>query len=190
MISMGWLLSAEKSEGTWPVTVASSLGRVGLAAVIASLLIVQSGCAGSASEGAGSRAELYDSIDGLASDSTAIVIGTVTDQSTDGGATVSSLEVAIAPASPQLGATAPDAEAVKVGDTVAVRQDPASRPLLETGRTYVLWLTPTMLDGAAATQFFITGSNAGMYILDGAVARRVAMETGDTLPETITVGDE
>ena len=130
---------------------------------------------------------LYDSIDGLASDSTAIVIGTVTDQRTDGDTTVSTLEVLSAPNSPQLGATAPDAEPVSVGDTVAVRQDPASRPLLEEGEDYALWLTPTMLGGDAANEFFITGSNAGMYFVDGDIARRVAMETGDELPETITI---
>jgi len=130
---------------------------------------------------------LYDSIDGLASDSTAIVIGTVTEQRTEGDTTISTLDVLSAPTSPQLGATAPEAEPVGVGDTVAVRQDPASRPLLETGKDYAMWLTPTMLDGDAANEFFITGSNAGMYLIDGDTARRVATETGDELPETITI---
>lgn len=50
-----------------------------------------------------------------------------------------------------------------------------------------LWLTPTMLDGDAANDFFVTGSNAGMYLVDGDIARRVATETGDKLPETIEI---
>jgi hypothetical protein len=79
------------------------------------------------------------------------------------------------------------AEPVSAGDAVAVRQDPSSRPLLEKGKEYALWLTPTMLDGDAANDFFITGSNAGMYLVDGDIARRVATETGDNLPETIEI---
>ena len=165
-----------------------ALVKAGLAAAAVTLLMLQVGCAPSpVTDGEGSRAVLYDSIDGLASDSTAIVIGTVTDQRTDGDTTVSTLEVLSAPDSPQLGATAPDADPVSVGDTVAVRQDPASRPLLEEGEDYALWLTPTMLGGDAANEFFITGSNAGMYLVDGDIARRVAMETGDELPETMTI---
>ncbi len=44
-----------------------------------------------------------------------------------------------------------------------------------------------MLDGDAGNEFFITGSNAGMYLVDGDIARRVAKDTGDELPETIAI---
>jgi hypothetical protein len=184
MMRVGRSSSVLASRGTKR----EALARAGLAAVATMLLTLQVGCAASSvTDGDGSRAVLYDSIDGLASDSTAIVVGTVTDQRTDGETTISTLDVSSAPASPQLGATAPEAEPVSAGDAVAVRQDPSSRPLLETGKEYALWLTPTMLDGDAANHFFITGSNAGMYLVDGDIARRVATETGDNLPETIEI---
>jgi hypothetical protein len=187
MIGFGGSSSVLASTRTKQNAASRALGKAGLAAAAVTLLMLQVGCAPSSVTDEGSRAVLYDSIDGLASDSTAIVIGTVTSQRTDGDTTISTLEVMSSPASPQLGATAPDAEPVSVGDTVAVRQDPASRPLLEEGNDYALWLTPTMLDGDAANEFFITGSNAGMYLVDGDIARRVATGTGDELPETITI---
>lgn len=168
---------------------AGSLRRGGLVAILVSLALLTSGCVSGSStdDASGSRAVLYDSIEGLASDSTAIVVGTVTEQRTDGDATVSTVDVISAPASPGLGSTAPEAEPVVVGDLVEVRQDPSSRPLLEVGAEYALWLTPTMLPDAAASQFFITGSNAGLYIVDGDVARRAATDTGDDLPDTISI---
>ena len=189
MIRFGRSSSVDASTEREPEGVSQVLGRAGLAAVAVTLLTLQVGCAGDPviDGGAGSRAVLYDSIDELASDSTAIVIGKIMHQRTDGDTTVSSLDVLSAPSSPQLGATAPEAEPVSVGDTVMVRQDPSSRPLLETGKEYALWLTPTMLPGEAANEFFITGSTAGMYLVDGDTARRVTTNTGDELPETITI---
>jgi hypothetical protein len=189
MIRFGRSSPVVTSTDTKAKAVSRVLGRVGSAAVGIALLMLPVGCAASSGTGGGegSRAVLYDSIEGLASDSTAIVIGTVSDQRTDGDATVSSIEVLSAPTSPQLGATAPEAEPVSVGDTVAVRQDPSSRPLLDPGKEYMLWLTPTMLDGDAANEFFITGSNAGIYLVDGDIGHRVTTETGDELPETITI---
>ncbi|MFJ6652452.1 hypothetical protein ACIQLJ_06620 [Microbacterium sp. NPDC091313] len=106
----------------------------------------------------------------------------------EGDATVSDLAVESTPQNPDLGSNAPAADPVSVGDVVRVRQDPPSRPLLDVGRRYVVWLTPAMLD-AAPGQFFITGSNAGIYAIDGGTATRVATDTGDTLPDTIEISD-
>jgi hypothetical protein len=162
------------------------------AMVVVALMLGAAGCSSSApsdESSAGSRATLYDSVDELAADSTAIINGVVTDQFTEGDATVSVIPVDNVPFSPQLAANAgtPPSD-VQVGDTVQVRQDPSSRPLLEIGKEYFLWLTPTMLPGAAASQFFVTGSNAGIYISDGDAARRAAPDSGDDLPATITIG--
>lgn len=162
------------------------------AMVIVALIVGAAGCSNSASpdtSSAGSRATLYNSIDELAADSTAIISGVVTDQFTEGDTTVSVIAVDSAPSSPQLAANIgmPSSD-IQVGDTVHVRQDPSSRPLLEIGKEYFLWLTPTMLPGAAASQFFITGSNAGMYIGEGETAQRAAPDSGDDLPATITIG--
>ncbi len=150
-------------------------------------IAVLAGCSQSSS---GSRHTLYDSIDELAADSSSIVVGTVTDQSTQDGATVSSVEVANAPTNPQIGGNLADrGDPAEVGETVEVRQD--SPPFLETGAQYLLFLTPTMLSGAPATQLFITGAGAGAYVRDGDEFHRVIVDSGDNLPDTITAtGDE
>ena len=134
----------------------------------------------------GSRHKLYDSIDALAAESSVIVVGTVTEQRGDTTTTISSVEVSNTPANPQLGAGL-DGEHVPVvvGDAVEVRQDVA--PFLAPGGEYMLFLTPSMLPGDAASQYFITGAEAGLYQRDGDRFRRVVMDSGDTLPETITV---
>lgn len=62
------------------------------AMVIVALIVGAAGCSNSASpdtSSAGSRATLYNSIDELAADSTAIISGVVTDQFTEGDTTVS-----------------------------------------------------------------------------------------------------
>jgi hypothetical protein len=155
---------------------------VGGAALALALAAVLSGCSSSS----GSRAELYESIDGLAADSAVIVVGTVKDQHVDDATTVSSVEVVNAPANPQLGAELEgERTAVEIGDLVEVRQD--VEPLLSTGGQYLLFLTPSMLPGDASSQYFITGAVAGLYERDGDEFRRVVADSGDTLPDTITI---
>lgn len=73
------------------------------AMVIVALMLGVAGCSSSASSdesSAGSRATLYDSIDELAADSTAIINGIVTDQFTEGDTTVSVIPVDNAPFAP------------------------------------------------------------------------------------------
>lgn len=162
-------------------------------ATIAALVLAA--CASSSS---GSRATLYESIDQLAADSSAIVVGTVHGQRTEGDVTISSVEVTHSSFNPQLGANLTDESAVAAGDVVEVRQDVASShtggdhaPLLSDGDQYMLFLTPTMLEGDAAAQYFITGAVAGLYVRDGADFRRVVTDSGDALPERIaTSGSE
>lgn len=149
-------------------------------------LVVLAGLPACTSSAVGSRHALYESIDSLAADSSVIVVGTVLEQHGDDGTTVSAIEVINTPANPQLGANI-EAEhtAVEVGDVLEVRQD--TGPVLTTGDEYLLFLTPNMLPGEAATQFFITGAVAGLYVRDGGEFRRVVMDSDDTLPETITI---
>ena len=157
--------------------------------IVATVPAALTGCASASSSG--SRAVLYDSIDALAADSSAIVVGTVSEQQTDGDTTISSIEVENAPTNPQLGANVEDETetVVAVGDVVVVRQD--SAPMLTPGDQYMLFLTPSMLEGDAASQYFITGAEAGLYVRDGEEFRRVVGDSGDELPETISVtGDE
>lgn len=157
------------------------LGAAALGIALATALVA---CTTTGSSG--SRHTLYESIDALAADSSVIVVGTVTEQRGDATTTVSSIEVSNAPANPQLGAALDGEHAtVAVGDVVEVRQDIA--PFLAPGGEYMLFLTPSMLPGEAASQYFVTGAEAGIYQRDGDEFRRVVMDSGDTLPETIAV---
>jgi len=152
------------------------------ALLIAVVSVLAAGCSQSSS---GSRHTLYDSVESLAADSSSIVVGTVSAQSTEGDVTISSVEVGNAPTNPQLAANLPDrTEPAAVGETVAVRQDDSS-PALELGKEYLLFLTPTMLSGDAATQYFVTGAVAGLYVRQDDEFRRVVRDSGDTLPDTI-----
>ncbi|KAF2415463.1 hypothetical protein B2K11_19945 [Microbacterium sp. B35-30] len=112
-------------------------------------------------------------------------MGTVSAQSTEGDETISSVKVTNAPTNPQLGANLADRpEPAAVGDTVEVRQELS--PTLELGEEYFLFLTPTMLPGEAATQYFVTGAVAGLYLRHDDEFRRVVPGSGDTLPDTIS----
>ena len=157
--------------------------KTGYFALLIAVVSVLAGCSQSSS---GSRATLYDSVESLAADSSSIVVGTVSAQSTEGDVTISSVEVTNAPTNSQLGANLPDhTEPAAVGDTVEVRQEDPS-PALELGNEYLLFLTPTMLPGEATTQHFVTGAVAGLYIRQDDEFRRVVRDSGDTLPDTIT----
>ncbi|MGW9586554.1 hypothetical protein [Microbacterium sp. NPDC055455] len=163
--------------GTRPRLTTAGVFAVGI--VVAGLL---AGCSQTSS---GSRHTLYDSVESLAADSSSIVVGTVSTQTTEGDATISSVEVTNAPTNPQLGAALVDRpEPAAVGDTVEVRQD--LPPVLGLGEEYLLFLTPTMLPGEAGGQYFVTGAVAGLYIRQDDEFRRVVPDSGDTLPDTIT----
>lgn len=155
----------------------------GFSVIIITAIGALSGCAPSSS---GSRHTLYDDIDGLAADSSSIVVGTVSEQTAVDDGAVSSVEVTNAPTNPQLGGNlAERGNSIAVGDTVEVRQ--VAAPFLEVGTEYLLFLTPSMLEGDAATQFYVTGADAGIYIRDGDEFRRVAVNSGDTLPSIISI---
>lgn len=150
-----------------------------------------SGCVQSGDSG--SRHELFDSLDALARESSVIVVGSVTDQREEDSAglhtTVSTVSVTNTPANPSLGENL-DAESVPVavGDVIQVRQD-GKPSALHPDQEYLLFLTPTMLPGNEATQFFITGAVAGAYKRDGDQYTRIVTDSGDDLPDTIVIAD-
>ncbi len=155
-------------------------------AVVAMMLATALAACAGFSGSSGSRHTLYESIDALAADSSVIVVGTVAEQRGDDTTTISTTEVGNAPANPQLGANLDgDHAPVVVGDVVGVRQDIA--PFLAPGSEYLLFLTLTMLPGAAASQYYITGAVAGLYQREGDEFRRIVADSGDALPDTITV---
>jgi hypothetical protein len=170
-------------------------------------VVALTGCARAAQsiapEGAslGSRVAIYSSLQQLVADSAIIVSGAVTQQtagpSAGGGeaspGTISTFTVAesFAPAgvSSSLAGGVTSARP-PTGTVVTIRQfgTPGSistgGPLLEPNAQYLLFLNPTMLPGDAAEDYFIVGSEAGIYRADGERFVRVA-SGGDRLPQTI-----
>lgn len=133
-----------------------------------------------------SRVELYGSVADLAEDSSIVLVGTVSTQQ---------VATDIDPTTPFTLSTLTVMDIAKPngsfteGSTVIVRQIGAdSRPtattLMETGRTYLVYLTPSGLAGELASQFYITGGNAGLYQATDKVNvfAQVQQEEGDTLP--------
>lgn len=148
------------------------------------LIVALTACTGGSS---GSRHTLYDGIDELAADSSAIVVGSVSAQRTEGDQTVSSIVVEGSSTNPHLAENLDGGPStIEPDDVIDVRQM-SSDPLLTPGAEYALFLTPTMLPGDAASQYFVTGAVAGIYVRDGDTFHRVAVDSGDTLPETIEV---
>lgn len=90
------------------------------------------------------------------------------------------------------------------GGKLIVRQlgsqkQPAPGPLMAVGDTYLLYLTPSGLEGELSTQFYITGANAGLYQAaaaekrtnnaPGDVFKQVKKQDGESLPEEITLSE-
>ena len=156
------------------------------AAVVAVLLLA--GCATSGSSG--SRVELYDSVAGIAADSTLVVVGRVTLQEDDDSpqdTVVSTLEIVERFLPAGLGSGLPGTRLPdKIGDTVQVRQ--VVEPYMQRGESYLLFLRPSELPGAASGQYFTTGADAGVYHVEGTSFVHAEFD-GDTLPTTLTRAD-
>jgi hypothetical protein len=159
----------------------------------------------------GTRTELYQSVRELAADSSLVALVDVQSQEVlepaserDIPYTLSTVNVvrSFAPGAlgkevPQ-GAPSPDTRSGQI----VVRQMGTSEmetpaPILQPGTRYLLFLTPTMLEGEAASQYYVTGGSAGIYQAGSAGARSTdgdifshgPFEEGDTLPSTLTPKD-
>ncbi|WP_129789244.1 hypothetical protein [Promicromonospora panici] len=135
------------------------------------------------------RVKLYDSVADLAADSGLVVTGQVVDQTTATDIddvsefTLSTFEIS----------TVIAGAADVAGQQVVVRQHGSAEhlppaPLLEKEGAYLLYLTPSGLDGELAKHYYITGANAGMYQATGSLARtatdtftQIAPEEGENL---------
>jgi hypothetical protein len=168
--------------------------------------ILAAGLAGcsSASTSEGSRVQLYDSVSALADDSSIIVAGTVSSQKTvadipnGGNFTLSTFTVT---KSAKTDSGHPD------GSTITVRQIGSPKasgpaPFLEQGKSYLLYLHPSELDGDLASHFYVTGGSAGIYETQQNAAARSAggvtedteftkapSDEGDSLPAELTLDD-
>lgn len=152
--------------------------------------------------GHGTRVELYSSVEALAEDSSLVLVGTVTsqrvvadiDEMTD--FTISSVEV---------GEVTKSEVVLDSGTTIEVRQlgsdnQTGPAPLLASGGTYLLYLTPSGLEGDLAAQFYVTGGSAGLYKASDSAGRsaggassatftQVQAEEGEALPSDLALDD-
>ena len=158
-----------------------------------SLLVALSGCAVSSSSG--SRHMLYNSLDELVEASSAIVCGSVVAQGPGpNGTTVNTVDVDQVFTPDGLGAAAREPVAdVPPGSAVQVRtyedaNSSATPAGLEPGPVYLFFLVPTGLPDAKADEFFVTGSVAGIYELQGESYLRKVFDS-DRLPGSITAED-
>ena len=148
-----------------------------------------------------SRVKLYPSVKSMAEDSSTVVVGTVTeqrvaadiDQTTD--FTISTVEVSTVQKAK---------DPIVRGDKLIVRQvgsqkQPEPGPLMAVGTTYLLYLTPSGLEGELSAQFYITGANAGLYQAVAAerqtsyaandVFKQVEKQDGEDLPAELTLSE-
>jgi hypothetical protein len=147
-----------------------------------------------------SRERLYSTLGELSSVSSAVVLGDVVDQQVIPGSpaetTVSIVRVIRTFDPPQLGEESREGlSEIHAGAEVRVRQigsrDMAAvpAPILERGETYLIFLAASGLEGAAASDFFISGGQPGYFRIDGDEFVRVVAESEDTLPVRITEED-
>jgi len=152
----------------------------------------------------GSRVAIYQSLGELIADSSLIVLGSITEQAVRsdddalGNVTASKLVVDQAFAPTGLGQSLAEAgfqpSKRNPGDTVIVLQHgtpdsvASAGTLLEEGGRYLLFLNPTGLSGAAADDFFVVGSEAGLYEAEGDAFVRLS-QGGDDIPATLTPND-
>ena len=185
-----------------------SHSRNAVAVLLFAAAVGLSGCAvtipiGTSQQGTmGSRAVIYESLDQLVADSAIIVVGTVAEQTTataDAGGdssqyTVSSFRVEESFAPSGMASSLADSgvkpSSPSAGDVVVIRQFgtpgtiTTAGPLLQSNERYLLFLNPTMLPGSAADEYFIVGSEAGIYQAnDDQFARLV--HGGDSIPEIL-----
>ena len=166
----------------------------------------QTGGSTTASENGTSRAKMYDSVKAITDDSDLVVVGTVADQKVvqdiddETDFTLSTVKVIT----------------TKKGDagdeTVVVRQTGSTKnqtagAMMETGSTYLLFLVHSGLAGDLASQYYVTGADAGIYLapatakakaqtgtateqdISGETFNRVNSDSGDNLPATLTVDE-
>ena len=151
-----------------------------------------------------SRTKLYSSMQELVDDTPLIVTGTVgntrVDKDVDGRSHVTLHDVEI------MNVVKGDAQP---GETIVLRQTGKDDPsILKDSETALLFLLPSGLPGDLADQFFPKGVYAGIYMpddgndlavlsssaednasADGVDFSRLITDSGDDLPETISLGD-
>lgn len=169
---------------------------ISVIALAVTILVAAVGCASVESHSSGSRHELFASVRDLSAASSMVVVVDVIDQKVEGESIPNtvSIVVPIESFTPDGLGSALDVEPSKAGDQIVVRQvvvelDKGAYPVLSVGGRYLLFLTPTMLEGEQASQYYVTGGSAGVYSVDGETYIHGPFEEGDQLPEKLTATD-
>lgn len=176
--------------------------RFVLSGLLVAATFIVAGC--TASHGAGSRHELYESLDALVADSAIVVLVQLSDSTehaeTDSAsgftAFAASIDEVFQPAG--LAGTYEGGEYSQPapGDEIIVRQlgtseKPGPSVSLDNRGTYLLFLVPTQVPGADADEFYIVGGTAGAYQavsgVDGTF--QAISDDGDALPRELRVAD-
>lgn len=144
-----------------------------------------------------SRVRFYSSVSELAGDSAVVIAGVVTAQRT---ATDINPETELTISTVTVSAV-PKGQSLVAGSTVEVRQFGSAKqegpaPLLVVRSGYLLYLTGSGLKGELANQYYVTGSDAGLYAATSPDSltrssgsfRQMQANQGDHLPATITLG--
>lgn len=94
------------------------------------------------------------------------------------------------------GDIAPDSQVVV--RQIGSKDQPPPAPLMEVDNTYLLYLTPSGLQGDLASQYYVTGGNAGLYVAEQTNSHSAASvptfvqvdaAEGEGLPSTITIDE-
>lgn len=171
------------------------IAAVAVALVATSLAVT--GCSSGTSIEA-SRATLYSDVASIAADSSAAVEVEVQSQEVvqeDIPYTLSTVTV-VTPFQPKGLASALSSKSdLASADMLVIRQlgsteeQSVPAPILEVGQRYLLFLTPSMMKGEAAAQFYVTGGSAGIYRSENGSFTHVKSEDADTLPATLTTAE-
>lgn len=168
---------------------------IAVAAMLAGLVACVPSPSGNTTVIEGSRAVIYSDLKSLVADSSIAIIVKVSSSSEFGGGdrsiptSIHTLEVEEQielPTSAQTeGAAwylAGDSLSVLQFGTVKVK---AMAPLLEIGKSYLLFLTPTQLKDVSDSTYYIVGSSAGIYERVGDSYENLGVE-GDTVPAKLS----
>lgn len=133
-----------------------------------------------------SRTKLYDSIDALASDSAAIIVGTIRQSSIVQDIPHVTMDFTIH----DVLVLDVIRGSIQAGDSIIVRQmgsvnwNSEIGTILDEGETVLLFLERSGLDGELASHFYVTGATAGIYRLDPMDAVQMTDMTPGQLSKT------
>lgn len=140
-----------------------------------------------------SRSDIYDSLNDMDDATDVVVTGEVRSQKT-----AYDIDDITAFTLAQVYVSSVEKGEIEQNKSITVRlSGTTEQSPLKNGAKYAFFLVHSGLEGALATQYYVTGSTAGIYEIAGREDRsetvrnlvRVDKGSGDTLPETLSLSD-